>query len=704
MCSWRVRWATTSSPGRRACGTHLLAKHAMLLCANASAPSECLPDEQLATMQPVLRSLLDAFQGGGDVRRHPEQLLRALPPRAHAAALQALAHSYHDPVSIPLGDAQFCARLSYLAPQLPGVRALTVRFHKALADEGMATALAQRACSLAAFPNARAAGMYFVHDVSVDHAAIARLVAAVQVMRQWLSGACIWVQDVCAGAALTLARALRAQGLAANHFSTGTVPESGTRLDCMYEVALAGAQPRATCKLRLQDIVVSERDDVAHIMCLLASPRRVERLRLMLQSPGACAAQLSGLQQVAAALTIMRSLERLDLSHSSLTDARGIAALADAMQNLISLHVLDLEHCSLDSSRFAAIARGLSKMQRHLTQFASLDLSGNSAGADGARALARAIPELSMLQVLHITDCGFGLGGAQELAQAMRACSKLLCVRVGDRISSGEAQTAGALSAWDSLLTQPPQALCNLIVGDSHALVGGNILPSGSIHLSSLLNLQLGNSKLLMTSSDAHATAQQFAERMRIVFEGAPQLDYVDLSSTGLTAEAVRQLVPVLKHARNLSSVNIAHNALCESSLAELAGWAQDSDRYITAPFAGNCVGMFRAGQHAEVALGHPDVICADFQMLEPQQAQLLEGPPESITSLLLGWTSLLRLHVSGHRLQGAAMHALAAALTSGHSLRALRLEGCGIDDASAMLLAPAISAPPRAARAQPRG
>ena len=277
----------------------------------------------------------------------------------------------------------------------------------------------------------------------------------------------------------------------------------------------------------------------------------------------------------------------LDWQGKGTYDASGIIALSEALKVTAVLTSLDLFGNSIGAEEAKTLAEALAKN----AVLTSLDLQGNEVGPDGAKALASALAENAALTSLDLYGNSIGAEGAKALAKALEKHAVLTSLNLYRNAIGAEGAKALAEALWKNAVSpavltstsSTPAVLTSLDVGynslddegalgivravrqhdkmTSLGLASCKIGASGAKEIAEYVSGTAVLTDLNLCNNNIGAEgAKAFAEALA---SGKAVLTYLNLRANDIGADGAKAIAAALVKNAVLKDLDLAQNALC---------------------------------------------------------------------------------------------------------------------------------------------
>ncbi|KAF9952250.1 hypothetical protein BGZ70_000672 [Mortierella alpina] len=252
--------------------------------------------------------------------------------------------------------------------------------------------------------------------------------------------------------------------------------------------------------------------------------------------------------------------------------ANGAQALSEALKTNSTLTTLDLYGNSIGDDGVRALSEAL-KTNLTLT---TLDLYGNSIGDDGAQALSEALKTNSTLTTLTLTRNTIGASGAQALSEALKTNSTLTtlileCNSIGDK---------GPQALSEALKTNATLTTLNLM-GNS---IGGN----GAQALSEALKT---NSTLTTLILKKNTIRDNGVQALSGALESNLTLTTLKLQNNSIGDRGAKALSLALKINSTLTTLDLEENFVGENGAQALFEALKTNSTLTSLGLGGNSIG-----------------------------------------------------------------------------------------------------------------
>ena len=412
-----------------------------------------------------------------------------------------------------------------------------------------------------------------------------------------------------------------------------------------------------------------------------------------------------GVTKIADSLRNCTSLTSLNLSSNSF-GVNGVQALADALESCTGIASLNLACNSMDDDSVIILSDSSLKYFKNL---AFLNLSSNSIGSNGAKALADALKNCTHLTSLNLSSNLMGDVGVVELADNPLRNSMYLTSLDLSRNSIGSYGTEALAGALNSCTCLKSLDLSSNSIGDdgTKALAGAlkshtnllslnisknNIGRSSSSALADIIKncskmhtLKIGHndtgdagiktlSKHLKKCSDLHTLSlgQTYIGRngtksLAKALKNCTTLCTIDIHDTCICGDGVKAIASVLKSCGNLHTLDIAKNGK-DSTLA-LSDAIKSCGSLCKLNVSGNNLG--RDGSQALTsAISH----CSNLHFLDISHNCIGRDGAKSLASVFKHCTNLHTLDISHNQIGKDGMNTLAVTLKLCSQLRSLNV------------------------------
>ena len=246
-----------------------------------------------------------------------------------------------------------------------------------------------------------------------------------------------------------------------------------------------------------------------------------------------------------------KSLTELDLSFNSI-GPEGAKAIADVLKTNTTLTKLYLTDNEIGDEGGKALAEAL-KVNTTVTK---LYLSNNKIGDEGAKALAQALKEKSTVTSINLMGNNIGPEGAKALALALEKNSTVTSIDLmGNKIGDQGAEALAQVLEKNSTVT-------------SINLIDNNIGPEGAKALAQALK---ENSTVTSINLSFNKIGDQGAEALAQVLEKNSTVTSINLSFNNIGPEGAKALAQVLKEKSTVTSIDLSFNKIGAEGAKALA-------------------------------------------------------------------------------------------------------------------------------------
>ena len=282
----------------------------------------------------------------------------------------------------------------------------------------------------------------------------------------------------------------------------------------------------------------------------IASALQTNTTRLRTLNVSVCSISDEGVESLAIALAVNRSLQELDISRNQIGD-NGIAHIATALQtNTTTMTTLNISNCSISDEGAESLARALA-VNRSIQE---LDIRSNEIGDNGIAHIATALQtNTTTMTTLNISNCSISDVGAESLASFVNISLQYLNICNNEIGDNGIANIATALQTNTTMRTLN---ISNCSISDE----GAESLARALAVNRSLQELDISSNKIGNNGMANIATALQTNTTMTT-------LNISDCSISNVGAESGRALAVN----RSLQELDISSNEIGDNGIAHIA-------------------------------------------------------------------------------------------------------------------------------------
>ena len=355
---------------------------------------------------------------------------------------------------------------------------------------------------------------------------------------------------------------------------------------------------------------------------------------------------IDGAKALANALEACTCLISLDLSNNEI-GGDGAKAIIDVLSACMSLNSLNLSSNSICDSSTEAFADGLRKLSLH-----ELDISGNSIGDKTIEVLADALRVHTSLASLNLSDNSIGDDGAKALADVLKESIKLTSLNLSKNLIG----------------TEGAEALATTL----SAILHGK--KSSDFHTLSLRQNSIGpiGAKFLADALKNCTSLHTF------------DINFCDICINS-NLKGAMALACVLKHSRNLHTLNIAQNHLKKEGIMALAGAIKNCNKLYTFNIADNNI-----DDCGIQAIANSLKRCRNLHRLDVSKNKMSKSGLKALASSIKGCVELQVLDVSYNDIGKDGMKVLAGVIKCCSNLHTLNVSHIS-NDGSVKALADAI-------------
>ena len=309
-----------------------------------------------------------------------------------------------------------------------------------------------------------------------------------------------------------------------------------------------------------------------------------------------------------------KSLTELDLSFNSI-GPEGAKAIADVLKTNTTLTKLYLTDNEIGDEGGKALAEAL-KVNTTVTK---LYLSNNKIGDEGAKALAQALKEKSTVTSINLMGNNIGPEGAKALALALEKNSTVTSIDLmGNKIGDQGAEALAQVLEKNSTVT-------------SINLIDNNIGPEGAKALAQALK---ENSTVTSINLSFNNIGPEGAKALAQVLKEKSTVTSIDLSFNKIGAEGAKALAQVLEKNSTLTSIDLSYNNNIGDQGAKALAQALEENTtvtHLTLNLNGNGIGKEISDKINQLIERNKKIATIKTSLLEGAEIVRMEGNKISI-------------------------------------------------------------------------
>ena len=355
----------------------------------------------------------------------------------------------------------------------------------------------------------------------------------------------------------------------------------------------------------------------------------------------------------------------------------GANALLQIMAN-ININSLDIDSRNIGSSGAAAVSLSLTKYKNErqaLTDalncfgdLLELNLSCNSIGDDGAKALADALKKCCNIKLtsLNLSSNSIGDDGAKALADALKNCCNIKLTSLN--LSSNSIGDDGAKALADAL-----KNCCNIKL-TSLNLSSNSIGSDGAKAFVDALK-KCCNIKLTSLNLSSNSIGSDGAKSLADVLKHCPALGTLDISDNNICVAGVKALAGALKYCKDLHTLDIACNSLREDGAVALVDLIKHCPYLCQLIIANNDIGV-----HGSQVLAGAIKNCKNLNILDISNNNIGDEGATALAGAIKQCVKLQTLDVALNHVGKIGTKALTRAIKNCTDLHTLKLSYSNIN------------------------
>ena len=282
----------------------------------------------------------------------------------------------------------------------------------------------------------------------------------------------------------------------------------------------------------------------------IATALQTNTTRLRTLNVSVCSISDEGVESLARALAVNRSLQELDISRNQIGD-NGIAHIATALQtNTTTMTTLNISNCSISDVGAESLARALA-VNRSIQE---LDIRSNEIGDNGIAHIATALQKNTTMRTLDISNCSISDVEADSLASFVNISLQYLNICNNEIGDNGIACIATALQTNTTMRTLD---IYNCSISDE----GAESLARALAVNRSLQELDISSNEIGDNGIAHIATALQTNTTLRTLIVSSCQISDVGAES----------LARALAVNRSIQELDIRSNEIGDNGIAHIA-------------------------------------------------------------------------------------------------------------------------------------